>query len=225
MYYDMYCGVKMSKKISNLIDIDDLDKSPEFIEEKYGIQVDGNKNIIDTGDDVGTIDAPPNDDIEDFRKELMNNNIDLHPSENFESLSKKKVTQDEKAVFSHPSGQATLTPNKYTPKKDRPKSNRRSQIEPYPLDLLPAKDPNAPKITYPQDAVATNMAKTNEEMMIENMMWELLTIVVVEPTEKHKAGRKGFTLKEKLFFLFVMSYNKCDSRKTISKLRKYYKYK
>jgi hypothetical protein len=216
----------MSKRKSNLIDIDDLNKSPEVIGEKHSIPIDDN-NIVDTDDDVGTIDAPPDDAMERRRKELMANPIELSPSETFESLSKNnsKVVGEKIDSYSHPSGQNTLFPNEYTLRKDRPKSKRRCQIPPYPLDLLPAKDPNAPKITYPQDAVATNMAKTNEEMMIENMIWELLMIAVEEPERKHTAGRIGFSLREKLFFMFVMAYNKCDSRKTISKLKKFCKYK
>jgi hypothetical protein len=106
-----------------------------------------------------------------------------------------------------------------------PARKKRCHKKPYPIDLLPSKNPDAKKPTYPQDAKATNMAKTNEELMIESMMQELLETIVEEPDRKKSVGRIGFTMKEKLFCLFVMAYNKCDSRKTISKLKKYHKYK
>ncbi len=207
----------MSKKRNMFIDLDDIDKTPVEIEEKYGIKVDENKVIVDNADEFGTIDNPPDDAVEEYRKAIMSGEIKLDPSETFESLSKNnsKPAGEKLVFYKHPSKQSTLAPNDYTPRKDRPKSKRRCQKIPYPLDLLPKKDPNAKKVRHKENNRAYDLAKTKETTMLKNIAQELLQLRIREPKHDH-AGRKGFKLKEKLLCLILLNYYQLDYRKCVS---------
>lgn len=73
------------------------------------------------------------------------------------------------------------------------------------------------QLTYPQDWTAYNQAKTNERIIAEKMLLELLDFF--EEKRIDRRGPKGAKLKEKIYAMFVYNYSGYSSRRCISELR------
>ena len=73
------------------------------------------------------------------------------------------------------------------------------------------------RLTYSQDWTSYNLAKTNEKIIAEKLLLELLdTFEVKRPI---RVGAKGASLKEKIYSMFVYNYSGYSSRKCISELK------
>lgn len=72
--------------------------------------------------------------------------------------------------------------------------------------------------TYSQDWASYDLAKTNEEGLFKALIEELLSNCVEVPEHK-KAGRRGYSVREKLLFMCLKVYYKSDLRKTVSILK------
>lgn len=70
------------------------------------------------------------------------------------------------------------------------------------------------RLTYPQDWASYNAAKTKEKILCEELVLELIESIV--PYEKRNIGRKGYSIKERLYSMFLYAYNGHSSRRSIS---------
>jgi len=73
------------------------------------------------------------------------------------------------------------------------------------------------KTTYQQNWPAYNQAAMNEKNMSEELIIELLENI--KETTNNRRGPKGTTTKEKIYSLFIYTYNGNSSRRTISDLK------
>ncbi len=71
-----------------------------------------------------------------------------------------------------------------------------------------------PKPTYSQDWQAYDKAKCNEDGLFKGLLHELISACIEEPIKK--AGRKGYTRKEKICFMCIKVFYKSDLRKAVS---------
>ena len=72
------------------------------------------------------------------------------------------------------------------------------------------------RLTYPQDWTAYNQAKTQEKIISEKMLLELLDSYELKRTKRK--GAKGIGLKERIYIMFVYTYSGLSSRRCISDL-------
>ncbi len=63
-----------------------------------------------------------------------------------------------------------------------------------------------------------DLAKTNEVIFVKRCLQELLTIYLSE-TNIPKLGRKGYSIKDKIFCMCIKVYYQCDLRKSTSVLK------
>ena len=68
------------------------------------------------------------------------------------------------------------------------------------------------KKTYKQKCPEYNLAKTNESTLFKKLLSELL-LLSIEEDDYPKVGRKGYSIKEKLFAMCIKIYYKSDLRK------------
>lgn len=73
------------------------------------------------------------------------------------------------------------------------------------------------KLTYPQEWTAYNQAKTQERIIAERLLLELIDSF--ELNRPKRAGAPGASLKEKIYCMFVYNYSGCSSRRCISELK------
>jgi len=78
--------------------------------------------------------------------------------------------------------------------------------------------PFGEKRTYKQQWAEYNMAKTNEDILFKKMLQEILFLSIEEDSYP-KVGRKGYSIKEKLFAMCVKIYYRSDLRKCQSILK------
>jgi transposase len=107
------------------------------------------------------------------------------------------IDEDDKVIFPSITGQYRLTP-----------------VE----EGIKIKLPDPEKKTYAQDWVAYDAAKTNEDYLFR-ILQELLQICVHDDKKEGIKGRKGFTMREKIFFMCFKIYNRSSLRKCESKLK------
>lgn len=116
----------------------------------------------------------------------------------------------DKLINNEQSDAETIKINELPPKKDKPPLS----IRPIDAEFKIKKE----KKTYPQDWEAYDKAKTNEDQLFKKLLEELLILTIEEPI-KIGAGRKGFTVKEKLFCMCIKIFYRSDLRKTTSILK------
>tara|TARA_Y100000310_G_C20659996_1_gene804185 strand:- start:66 stop:1205 length:1140 start_codon:yes stop_codon:yes gene_type:complete len=73
-----------------------------------------------------------------------------------------------------------------------------------------------PKITYSQDWTAYNQAQQSEKLYLMKFLDELLDYIPFPKTKK--VGRKPVSIRDKIFYLTLQSYNTKSSRRCISDL-------
>lgn len=71
------------------------------------------------------------------------------------------------------------------------------------------------KLTYPQDWTAYNAAQTKEKIICEKLIIEMLDSFEHKEL-KPKGGRSGYSLKERLYCMFLYTYNGYSSRRCVS---------
>src|SRR3989344_6144927 len=68
---------------------------------------------------------------------------------------------------------------------------------------------------YTQDWKAYNQAKTKERLIAESLLLELIDYF---PQKISKGTKSGYSLKDKIIFMFYYAYNGFSSRRTIPDL-------
>lgn len=71
------------------------------------------------------------------------------------------------------------------------------------------------RLTYPQDWVSYNAAQTKEKIISEKLLLELLDSFDWKELSL-KGGRPGYSLKERVYCMFVYTYNGYSSRRCVS---------
>ena len=74
------------------------------------------------------------------------------------------------------------------------------------------------RLTYPQDWVSYNLAKTQERILAERILFELLDSITVDEV-KVKVGRPEASLRSRIYAMFIYTYCRHSSRRSISELR------
>ncbi len=73
------------------------------------------------------------------------------------------------------------------------------------------------QLTYPQEWSAYNKSKTQERIIAERMLLELLDYLEIK--RKKKVGAKGASLKDKIYAMFLYNFTGYSSRRCISELK------
>lgn len=109
-----------------------------------------------------------------------------------------EIVEDNNVIFPSITGQYRLSP-----------------IE----ESIMVKLPEPEKKSYSQDWIAYDAAKTNEDYLFRILLQELLQICVLDDKKEQIKGRKGFNLREKIFFMCFKIYNRSSLRRCESKLK------